>query len=178
MPYEALHSPVRKITASALLIAIGLAIPLFSPIKIWLEPASFTLASHVPIFIAMFISPWVGVAVALCTAVGFLISATPVIAARALSHVIFTAIGSLWLKKRPQTLDTLKSAHIFSFLIGLIHASSELLAVFFFYFFGIMPQSWGFYNIMLLVGVGTVIHSMVDFEIALIIKQAIYRKAI
>jgi niacin transporter len=164
---------VRKITISALLIAIGLVIPLFSPIKILLEPASFTLASHVPIFIAMFLSPWIGVAVALCTALGFLMSMTPVIAARALSHVVFAVAGGFWLGKRPQTLDTIQTSRVFSFLIALVHAICELIVVGFFYFGGSMTPNWGVYNILLLVGLGTIVHSLVDFEIALAIKKAL-----
>ena len=62
---------------------------MFMP-KIVLEPASFTLASHVPVFIAMFISPLVAFAVALGTTIGFLMSGLPVIIVmRALSHVVF-----------------------------------------------------------------------------------------
>ena len=45
----------KEIIMAALLCAIGIMIPMISPIKIVLEPASFTLASHVAIFIAMFI---------------------------------------------------------------------------------------------------------------------------
>ena len=46
---------VRSLTISALLIAMGVIIPMVMP-KIMIPPASFTLASHVPIFIAMFFS--------------------------------------------------------------------------------------------------------------------------
>ena len=46
-----------NLALTGMLIAVGIVIPLFSPVKIILEPASFTLASHVAIFIAMFISP-------------------------------------------------------------------------------------------------------------------------
>ena len=57
---------------TGMLIAIGIIIPTFSPIKVIIEPASFTLASHVAIFIAMFISPQqVAVAVSLGTTLGF-----------------------------------------------------------------------------------------------------------
>ena len=42
---------------AGVLCAIGIIIPIFSPVKIRLDPMSFTLASHVAIFLAMFISP-------------------------------------------------------------------------------------------------------------------------
>ena len=54
-----------QLALAGMLIAIGIVIPMFSPIKIIIEPASFTLASHVPVFIAMFISPMMAAAVAL-----------------------------------------------------------------------------------------------------------------
>ena len=55
---------------AALLCAIGIIIPLFSPLKIILEPMSFTLASHVPTFLAMFISPVTAIFVSIGTAIG------------------------------------------------------------------------------------------------------------
>lgn len=51
------HS-IRNLTISALLIGLGILIPMVMP-KIVIGPASFTLASHVPVFIAMFFSPLV-----------------------------------------------------------------------------------------------------------------------
>ncbi len=72
---------------AAMLSAIGIIIPLFSPVKILLEPASFTLASHVAIYIAMFISPGVALSVAAGTTLGFLLAGfPPVVVVRAASH--------------------------------------------------------------------------------------------
>ena len=64
---------VRKLTISALLIGMGVIIPMVMP-KIMIPPASFTLASHVPLFIAMFFTPGVAVAVALGTTFGFFLT--------------------------------------------------------------------------------------------------------
>ena len=66
---------VKRLTISALLIAMGIIIPMVMP-RITIGPASFTLASHVPVFIAMFISPVVAIAVSLGTGFGFLIRNT------------------------------------------------------------------------------------------------------
>ena len=63
---------------AALLCAIGIVIPMFAP-KIILEPASFTLASHVPIFIALFISPPVALAVSVGTTLGFFFAGFPIV---------------------------------------------------------------------------------------------------
>lgn len=38
---------IHTMVLSALLIAVGILIPIISPIKVILEPMSFTLASHV-----------------------------------------------------------------------------------------------------------------------------------
>lgn len=69
------HNRVRQLTISALLIAMGILIPMVMP-KIVIGPASFTLASHVPLMIAMFFSPGMAVAVALGTAFGFFVNHT------------------------------------------------------------------------------------------------------
>ncbi|MCL2628530.1 MAG: hypothetical protein FWD44_07555 [Oscillospiraceae bacterium] len=165
---------VIKICVSGLLIAIGLIIPIFSPVKVVLEPASFTLASHVPIFIAMFISPVMAVAVALGTTLGFFMGGFPIIIViRASTHIFFALAGSFLLHK--VTKKELSALHlrIFSFYIAVIHALGELIVVSVFYFDGNISQAHldqGFLtSVLLLVGVGTVIHSMIDFEIARLI---------
>lgn len=45
---------VRKLTISALLIGMGVIIPMVMP-KIMIPPASFTLASHVPYLLRCFL---------------------------------------------------------------------------------------------------------------------------
>ena len=55
------HKRIQTLSIAALLIAVGTVIPLFMP-KIIIGPMSFTLASHVAVMIALFISP----AVAYC----------------------------------------------------------------------------------------------------------------
>ncbi|AQS53499.1 Niacin transporter NiaX [Jeotgalibaca dankookensis] len=126
----------RTLTIAALLIAIGILIPMVSPLKIILEPASFTLASHVATFIAMFISPTVAIAVAIGTAFGFLLGGFPiVISLRAMSHVIF------------------------AYFAGNLSAN--------YYDQGLL------FSVMGLVGLGTIIHSMVDLELARIVWRAV-----
>jgi len=165
---------IYDITAAAALCAIGIIIPMFSPVKVVLEPASFTLASHVPVFIAMFISPYTSLFVALGTTAGFFFGGFPLsIVLRALTHCIFAVCGSIVLKKRPEILKSIYKALVFSFIISILHAICEVLAVTPLYFGNAMSP--GFYNkgytvsVILLVGVGTVVHSMVDFFISLFI---------
>ena len=75
---QASRRHVQNLTISALLIAFGIAIPMFMPIKLIIGPASYTLASHVPLFIALFISPAVAAAVALGTTLGFFFAGFPI----------------------------------------------------------------------------------------------------
>ena len=161
------HSSTQKMVTSALLIAIGILIPLVSPAKIMLEPASFTLASHVPVFIAMLISPAMAAFVAVGTALGFFIASPLVVALRAATHIVFAVAGGLYLQRRPETLQRPVKVRIFSLVIGVIHGACELLVVSLFYFGGGMGAQFyeqGFLrSVLLLVGLGSVIHSMVDF---------------
>jgi niacin transporter len=158
-------------TIAALLTAIGIAIPVFSPLRIVLEPASFTLASHVAIFIAMMISPGIAAAVTAGTTLGFFLTFPPVIALRAASHIVFAIVGGIYLNRRPETLSFAIKARVFSFLLGVLHAVCEVAVVGAFYFSGGAGSGYyaqGFvHSVLLLVGVGSLVHSMFDFEIAL-----------
>lgn len=168
---------IKNMVISALLCAIGIVIPMFSPIKIVLEPASFTLASHVAIFMAMFISPSIALFVALGSTLGFFLGGFPIVVVlRALSHVIFAYLGATYLKKHPSALSTFKSSAVFSLTIGLIHGLCEVLIVLPFYMGSNLSQGYYdkgfFYAIIGLVGFGTVIHSMVDLTLSTVIWKA------
>lgn len=170
----------RNLTIAALLCAIGIVIPLFSPVKILLEPASFTLASHVSIFLAMFISPLIAVTVAIGTTLGFFLGGFPiVIVMRALTHCIFAFVGAKVLSRRPEIMKSPAKALTFSFLISLLHAACEVLVVIPFYFGNTMApgyyQSGFFTSVVLLVGVGGVVHSMIDFWIAFMVWKPIQK---
>lgn len=163
-----------KLAMTGLLIAIGIVIPMFSPVKILIEPASFTLASHVAIFIAMFISPAVAVAVAVGTTIGFLFGGFPIIVVlRAATHIIFAFLGSLYIHKILKKRLSVINLGIFSFCIAAIHAVGELVVVSIFYYGGnISPahiQQGFVMSVLLLVGLGTIIHSMIDFWLAYVI---------
>ncbi len=165
------RNKIQLMTVSALLSAIGILIPMFAP-KIMIEPASFTLASHVPVFIAMFISPYAAITVALISGFGFLIAGFPiVIVLRALSHIVFATVGAFMLKKNGNLFSSTKSTALFGLFVSLIHAVCEVGVVTFFYWGSGMSGAYyekGYLlTVMGLVGLGTVIHSMIDFAIAL-----------
>lgn len=153
------------------------------PVRAVIGPASFTLASHVPIFFAMFLSPGIAVSVSLGSAIGFLLSGLDiVISMRALTHVIFAYIGALYLQKRRENvLESAVKGQFFSFWVALIHGLAEVVIVIPF-FFGIVPgaeyEDGFFYAVLLLVGVGTVIHSMVDFVISQIIWKGMGARSV
>ncbi len=164
---------IQSITISALLCAIGIVIPMFAP-KIVLEPASFTLASHVPIIIAMFISPIVTISVSLITSMGFFIAGFPlVVVLRALTHLIFASIGAIVLKNNSKILQKKSSATLFSFLISVVHAVCEVIVVTFFYWgnsvSGLYYEKGYLLSVIGFVGIGTIIHSMVDFSISVLV---------
>ncbi len=164
-----------RLVIAALLCAVGILIPMFSPIKITIDPASFTLASHVAIFLAMFVSPGVAIAVSIGTTLGFFLAGFPLtVVMRAASHIVFAIVGSLYIQKHADTaLHPSKPANLFfSFLIGVLHGLCEVLVILPFYFGGSMAayQAKGFFvSVVLLVGVGSIVHSMIDFAIASVI---------
>ena len=116
-------------TMTALLTAIAILIPIVMPFKIVIPPASYTLGSHIAIFIAMFLSPLMAVFVILASSFGFLMAGYPmVIVFRAFSHIFFGTLGAIYLQKLPVTLDKHKTSWIFNFVIALIHAHADGLA--------------------------------------------------
>lgn len=168
---------VKTMTIAALLCAVGILIPMTFP-KIQIGPASFTLASHVPIYIAMFISPTVAVSVAVITGFGFLFAGfIPVIVLRAFSHLIFVLIGSYLLKKNGTLLNNFKTASLYYLGISFIHAIAEVIVVSFFYFGGKVSAAYlenGYVlSVLVLVGFGGLIHSMVDLSIATFVWKPI-----
>jgi niacin transporter len=161
----------QRITFSAVLIALALIIPTCFP-RFQVEPASFTLASHVPIFVAVFVSPVVAVLVAIGSAIGFSVSAAPVIALRAASHIVFALAGSLYLKTRPGILLEPLKTRLFSLVLAIIHSLCELIVIFAFYG-GAPPNFDSLGSVFLILGLGFAAHSMIDYEIALAAYRAL-----
>ncbi len=164
---------VQKMVIAALLCAVGIVIPMFAP-KVVIGPMSFTLASHVAIFAAMFISPTTTAAVCVVTSVGFVFAGLPfVVAARAMTHIIFAVVGALVLKRYPKVMEKAVSMSLFGFLCSVVHGLGEVVVVSVLYFGGglnaDMYESGYIMSVLLLVGVGTVVHSMVDFYISVFV---------
>lgn len=163
------HNKVKSMTIAAMLCAIGIVIPMFAP-RFAAGPISFTLASHVPIFIAMFISPTIAISVALITSFGFIFAGVNIeIVIRAFTHLIFALVGSYLLKKNGRILLSLKSSSLYCLAIAVIHAVAEVVAVTIYYqAAGIKQESFAMV-ILVGVGLGTFIHSTVDFIISVFV---------
>ncbi len=166
---------VHRMTIAAVLAAIGIIIPMFMPLKLVIPPiVSFTFASHVPVFIAMFISPFTAGFVAVITTLGFLLAGfPPEIVLRAATHLVFALGGALYLRNRRELLKSLPKTAIFALVIALVHGLSEAIAVTPFFITGSLKEAFysqGYLTTVLgLVGGGSVIHSLVDFFLALLI---------
>lgn len=176
------RSSMVTLTVSALLCAVGIVIPMVSPIRIILEPASFTLASHVALFLAMFISVPVAVCVSLVTTLGFFLGGFPlVVVLRALSQIVFVTLGALYLSKRKETLKHPVSCAVFGLWTAVLHAVMEVVVVTAFYTQNSVSQLYYeqgyFLSVMVLVGFGTIIHSMVDYGIALAVWKPVQKVA-
>ena len=171
------NNSVLNMTYAAFLIALGIVIPMVIPVKIVIGPASYTLASHVPVMLAMFVSPLVAVLVALGTAFGFFMTTPFIIGMRALSHVIFAFFGALYLQKRPTIIHSPKKMRVFNIVLGLVHALFETLIVTVFFMtdgLGEASYTMGFFqSVIVLVGLGGFVHSLIDFSIAYMIAQKI-----
>lgn len=166
---------------AGVLCAVGIIIPMFSPIKITLDPMSFTLASHVAIFLALFISPAVGIAVSLGTTLGFFLGGFPLpVVLRALTHVIWAGIGAVYLQRHPAWIDfnqTVNARGLKLFLFGsglsLIHALAEVCVCIPVYFGQGLSSAEVVRIILLLVLVGSFVHSMVDYVLSLLIWKPV-----
>ena len=165
---------IQTMVIAALLCAVGIVIPMFCP-KIIIEPASFTLASHVPLFLAMFISLPVAAVVCLGTTLGFFLSGFPlVVVLRALSQIVFVALGAWFLQHSKNIVNRPLKSTLFSLVMGLIHGACETLVSTWFYFNGSETQQGYLMSVIVLVGVGYVtLKGMMTSDKAMPVRQTV-----
>lgn len=150
----------RELALGGLFTAFALLIPLtFGPyLRIIIGPFSATLASHVPLFLGALVSPMAAATVGAASAFGFLVTMGPVVAARALSHIVVGFVAASMVKKgQPFYLALLA--------VLPIHAGLEALVV--------VPFGFDLYNMGVVVGVGTALHHLMDSLIAIGIVKAL-----
>jgi len=123
-----------------------------------IEPDFVYKCSHVPLFIAMLLGPGAAVMVGLGSAIGFLITTPLVVAARAFMHVFVGYAGAVLLKKGISFKKVIA-------ITAPIHGSLEAIAV--------IPFGFTMYKVLVVVGVGTILHHMVDRAIALTLIKAL-----
>lgn len=150
----------KNMVIAALLTALSIVIPLFS-YTIILPPFTATIASHVPVMIAMFINPFTAVLTGVGSMIGFLIKlGDPVVTARAGMHIIFALIGALMYQRG-------MSVYLILLITMFIHGISEALIV--------LPFGWTLEKAGVTVGVGTMLHHIVDSVLTLGVYAALLR---
>lgn len=156
---------VKQLSISAILTAFAILIPLMMPIKIIIGPASYTLASHIPLFIAMFISPATAIFVALGSSLGFFLAGFPiVIVFRALTHLFFLTLGAVLVKRFPILMDS-KRFLLLGIGLNLLHGLGEYIVVMVLTL-GEQTSATYWITMLGLVGVGSAIHGLLDFSLA------------
>lgn len=154
-----MNNRVRKMVMAALLTAIAIIIPIqFGFLRIVLGPFTATLGAHIPMMIAMLVSPMVALVVGVGSAVGFMITTgAPVVALRALMHAPVGFIGAKIVAKDKSYIKAL-------IITAPIHGILEAIAVMFFGF--------DISYILVTVAVGTIIHHGVDSLISYALSTA------
>lgn len=154
----------KKLTITALLTALAIMIPSAVFLKVVIPPFSATLGSHVPMFLAMFLGPQVAILVGLGSCLGFFISLGPIIAARAFMHVIVGVIGAKLLQKE---MSFGKVATITAPIHGLLEALIVIP------FVGV-----DVYNLLIITGVGSILHHGVDAVISSAIVKVLEKSKV
>jgi len=164
----------KEMVISALLTAISILIPNVFP-SIPLGPFTATFASHLPVIVAMFISPLVALMASIGSAIGFAIkfASMPWVIARAAMHIPFPVLGAYILKKNGNIFITI-------FLTMIVHSVLEVIAVLPFLnvmpvtpkvleIFGMaIPLTWA-----MVILIGTMIHHLIDSAIAVAVIKAL-----
>ena len=163
----------KDLVLTALLIAIGIIIPVyFGFLRVILPPAfTATIMAHVPIFIAMFISPWSALFTAIGTTLGFWFTTSPVVTMRAASHVIFALVGAFMVKRRCNLISI-------GLVTAVLHGIFEGLVVYLFLAMGLTTPNNGeplLYTAFYVTGIGTLIHDLIDYVIACVLGFALVK---
>lgn len=156
------RNKMREFTITGLLTALAIVIPMIMPIKVLMPPFTATLASHLPLIVSMFISPFSAAVTAIGSAIGFYVTMSPIVAARAATHIIFTVAGAYMIRKN-------LNAYLTVIVTMLLHSVSDMLIVYIFAGAAGMSallnnQSMGY--VMWVIGIGTSLHHLVDYAVA------------
>lgn len=146
----------KKMTYTALLVAYTMVAALVMP-KITIPPFSATLTLHVPLMLAMLMGPASAALVGIGSAIGFM-ALSPVIAARAVMHIVVGVVGAYVIKKGWRfEIALLVTAPIHGLLESLI----------------VLPFGYSLYTAFIVTGIGTIIHHCMDGFIAIVVYRSI-----
>lgn len=150
---------VRSMAITAILIALAIIIPLyFGFLKVTVGPFTATVASHVPVMLSVFVSPWSAILVGVGSTIGFLLTTPLFVAARAATHIVFGGVAAwLYLKGWKPWQALLAALPIHALLEGLV----------------VLPFGFSWKDGFLVTALGTVAHHTVDLIIALFLLRAI-----
>jgi niacin transporter len=145
----------RELALGALLAALSLVVPIaFGFLRVTIPPWTGTITAHVPMMLAMFVSPVVALAAGLGSGVGFLLATgSAMVATRAFSHAIWGVLGALLYRRGLKPWLVLLT-------ILPIHALLEAAIV--------LPFGFTLQRALVVVGVGTSLHHVVDSAITLL----------
>jgi niacin transporter len=151
----------RHLVTAALLTALAMAVPLAlgGVLTLAIPPFTATVASHVPVMLAMQVSPFAAAMSGLGSALGFFLRlGSPVVAARAAVHAVFGLAGALLVRRGLGFGAAL-------LLILPLHALGEALVV--------LPFGWALAKAGVVVGLGTALHHLIDAVLALAVMRLI-----
>lgn len=149
---------VRELLLGALLASLAILIPTVFRIQLVLPPFSATLGSHVPTMLAMFISPAVAAMVGLGSTFGFFVTLGPIVAMRAAIHILIGVLGARLVRQGRTPASALV-------ITALPHALGEALVV--------LPFGYTIFQAIVVVGLGTLFHHIIDSLIALVINGSL-----
>lgn len=152
---------IREMVYAGLLTALAIIIPIqFGFLRIIIPPFSATLAAHVPMMLAMIISPMTAVIVGIGSTLGFLISgmAMPIVL-RAATHIVVGYIGA---KIIIRSKSYIKAAVI----TAPIHGILEMVVV-------IPFVGLNLYQLLIVTAIGGILHHCADSIIAYVLVKSI-----
>ncbi|MGL5151521.1 MAG: ECF transporter S component [Clostridium sp.] len=155
-----MREKTKQMIYAALLTAIAIIIPIqFSFLSIQIPPFSATLLAHLPMFIAMVISPSAAITVGVGSAVGFMFAFPPVVPARALTHILVGYVGAKIINKKKNYL-------LASIITAPLHGLAEAIVVIPFIGFDL-------YTLAIVTGVGTILHHAFDATVTGVLLKSI-----
>jgi len=154
----------RKVTLAALLTALAIIVPFAVFFKVIIPPFTATLGSHVPMFISMLLGPKVAIMVGLGSTLGFFLNLGPVVGLRAFMHVIIGFIGAKLIERGMSFAKV-------SIITAPLHGLLEALVVIPFVGFDV-------YNLLVITGIGSVLHHGADAFISYVIINALQRSRV